>query len=243
MKVITGNAAATVLAPGDQDDKKARGRPREFDREAALAAALELFCAKGYAAVSVLELCAAMGISPPSLYAAYGNKAALFIEAARYYERMFWDAPGRRLFAEPDLHKAIGAYFQDACSLMLGAGQPRGRMTAFSAVSPSDAEPEVIAELARIRNATTAMFADRMRIAIQAGQLPEDADVPALAGCLAALLDGLALQARSGLFLSQLKAMAALAPRLLPAPAIAGAVTPLRGESARRVARAMLAPF
>ncbi len=196
--------------------KRARGRPRAFDRDTALYTALKIFWKYGFEPASISELCQAMDINPPSLYAAFGNKSALFLEAARYYERMFWTEPNRRLMAEPDIHKAIATYFQDAAAILLAPDAPCGCMIVVSAINISEAETEIISELGAMRDNTRKMFADRLRVAIQAGQIPVDTDVPALAGCLNALLEGLSLQARSGIFLSELKAMASLAPRLLP---------------------------
>lgn len=65
----------------------ARGRPRRFDRDQALAGAVETFWRLGYDAASIRHLAAAMGISQPSLYLAYGGKAELFVEALALYER------------------------------------------------------------------------------------------------------------------------------------------------------------
>src|SRR5690606_39630614 len=63
-----------------------RGRPREFDVEDALAAALRVFWAKGYEGASLTDLTDAMAITRPSLYAAFGNKEALFKQALDLYE-------------------------------------------------------------------------------------------------------------------------------------------------------------
>lgn len=64
---------------------KPRGRPRRFDADEALATAQQLFHAKGYDAVSVADLTRALGINPPSFYAAFGSKAALYSRIlARY---------------------------------------------------------------------------------------------------------------------------------------------------------------
>ncbi|WP_210237804.1 TetR/AcrR family transcriptional regulator [Aliirhizobium smilacinae] len=64
-----------------------RGRPRAFDRDEALAKAQVLFHAKGYDGLSVADLTQALGINPPSFYAAFGSKLALYDEALRRYEK------------------------------------------------------------------------------------------------------------------------------------------------------------
>ena len=72
--------------------RKPRGRPRSFDRAAALECAIEVFWSKGYEAASISDLTAAMGINPPSLYAAFGEKERLFLEAVARYEKLQGDS-------------------------------------------------------------------------------------------------------------------------------------------------------
>src|SRR5258708_25096174 len=71
------------------------GRPREFDRDAALEAATLLFWRKGFGATSMSDLCDAMGVRAPSLYAAFESKEALYLEAIEHYARtrgpLIWD--------------------------------------------------------------------------------------------------------------------------------------------------------
>ena len=62
-----------------------RGRPRSFDRDAALQAAMRVFWREGYQGASIADLTGAMGIAPPSLYAAFGDKRALYLEALALY--------------------------------------------------------------------------------------------------------------------------------------------------------------
>ncbi len=69
----------------DTKKTRTRGRPRCFDRSAAVKTALSLFRQRGYDGVGVAELSQALGIKPPSLYAAFGNKHGLFAEAVRTY--------------------------------------------------------------------------------------------------------------------------------------------------------------
>ncbi|HUD94129.1 TetR/AcrR family transcriptional regulator [Sphingobium sp.] len=71
----------------DKEKSKPRGRPRQFDRDAALDQAQALFHAHGYEGVGVASLAEAMGINPPSLYAAFGSKAELFGEVLGHYAR------------------------------------------------------------------------------------------------------------------------------------------------------------
>src|SRR6478735_12078018 len=91
-----------------------RGRPREFDVEEALAAALRVFWTKGYEGSSLTDLTEAMGITRPSLYAAFGNKEELFKRALDLYEseklayvRSALDAPSARGVAQRLLEGTI----------------------------------------------------------------------------------------------------------------------------------------
>lgn len=67
------------------DKPRGRGRPRRFDPEEAVATAQQLFHARGYDAVSVADLTAALGINPPSFYAAFGSKAGLYARVLQRY--------------------------------------------------------------------------------------------------------------------------------------------------------------
>src|ERR1700742_1531975 len=90
------------------------GRPRSFHREHALEAAMRVFWKRGFEGASLTELTEAMGINRPSLYAAFGDKAALFHEAVtRYgvgpgrYVRRALGQPTARLVAETLLRGAV----------------------------------------------------------------------------------------------------------------------------------------
>ena len=195
---------------------RSKGRPRSFDRAKALEAALRTFWKLGYEPASVPELCSAMGVSPPSMYAAFGSKASLFIEAMEHYERSYWEEPGRRFLAEPDLRRAVAGYFDDAARILLSPETPCGCMVVLAAVNLADSAGKVAQAVRRLRMATKEMFALRLRKAAGEGLIPPDTDIPALAGTLNALLEGLSLQARDGLSQNELRAMAAHAASLIP---------------------------
>ena len=69
-----------------------RGRPRRFDRQAALERAMEVFWERGYQAASMTDLTEAMGINSPSLYAAFGSKEELYREAIGHFAATESDA-------------------------------------------------------------------------------------------------------------------------------------------------------
>lgn len=197
-------------------EHRGKGRPRAFDRSKALHRALEVFWRRGYEPTSVAELCKVMEIKPPSLYATFGNKASLFLEAVNYYEKTYWTAPAKRFLSTPDIYRAIENFFNESAQILLSPETPCGCMVVLAAINISEGEQEIIEFVRTLRHATKQMFADRLRKAIQDGQIPPDTDVPALSGALNTMLEGLSIQARDGLFQSELKAIAAHAVRMLP---------------------------
>lgn len=195
---------------------RSKGRPRAFDRTSVLFRALEVFWKRGYAPASVAELCKVMGIRPPSLYATFGNKAALFLEAVRCYEKTYWEAPAQRFLAEADIFCAVENFFQESAQILLSPKTPCGCMVVLAAVNISEAEQEIITALHDMRAATRDMFAERLSRAVAEGQLPADTDIPSLAGALNTMLEGLSLQAKDGVSSAELQAVARHAVRLLP---------------------------
>src|SRR5215471_11091889 len=96
MKTILNSSVASSTPPSGESTagrKGHRGRPRMFDKDAALTAAMFLFWERGYEGVSVDDLTEAMGISPSSLYSSFGSKEELFLTALDKYEKeigMYW---------------------------------------------------------------------------------------------------------------------------------------------------------
>ena len=102
----------------------AMGRPRAFDTEKALDQALQVFWKKGYESTSLADLTQAMGINPPSLYAAFGNKEALFLAVIQRYA----EGPGGYLtdaLEAPTAREVVARMLNDAADLQTGKGQPR----------------------------------------------------------------------------------------------------------------------
>lgn len=196
--------------------QRGKGRPRSFDRKQALLRALDVFWKRGYEPASIAELCQAMEISPPSLYATFGNKAKLFLEAVHFYEATYWGAPAQAFMAEQDLFHGVDTFFRDAARILLSPDSPCGCMVVLAAINISDDAKEVIAAIGELRQTSKQMFANRVQKAIQDGQLPADTDIFALAGALNTMLEGLSIQARDGLSVPELESIASLAVRMLP---------------------------
>lgn len=195
---------------------RSKGRPRSFDRAAALEQALRVFWRHGFAPTSIAELCTAMGINPPSLYAAFGSKAQLFMEAVEHYERIYWDATWDRMVEEPDVTRAVKDFFRDAASMLTSQDAPCGCVVALGAINvPADASG-VADALRALRDEGRRCFLDRLRRGVEAGQLPPGTNVEAIANTLNTLLQGMSIEASDGATRAQLQEIAACAVTLLP---------------------------
>lgn len=191
------------------------GRPRGFDKEQALDRALEVFWRQGYEGASIADLTAAMGINPPSLYAAFGNKEALFCSALDRYGRVrtaYWSeamaAPTAREVAE-GLLRGTAKFLTDPC-------HPRGCLGVQGALACGEGGQSVRAALEARRAQAQAQIRDRLKRAKKDGDLPKDADVAALARYLSTLVEGMAVQAAAGASRKELLRVADMALRAWP---------------------------
>jgi len=190
----------------------ARGRPRTFDRDTALAAATRLFWERGYEATSLNELTEAMGIRPGSLYAAFGDKKALFKEAVHAYARSPVGAfIGVALREEPRAHHAFARILREAATIYPDPSHPAGCLTISAATNVTVQDAEIAAFLRDLRNANLVVFQDRLRAAQQDGELPPNADPRTLAGYFAVVIQGMSQRARDGADAAELAQIADLA--------------------------------
>lgn len=196
-----------------------RGRPRSFDRDAALVAATRLFWERGYAATSVGELTEAMGIRPASLYAAFGDKRSLFEEAVTAYGRTPVGAfMGRALEEEPTAYGAFARILREAARIYADPSHPAGCMTITAAVNIAPQDAEVGAFLRELRNANLVAWEARLRTARRTGELPPEADPAALAGYFATVIQGMSQRSCDGAGAAELAAIAELALAAWPGP-------------------------
>jgi len=194
-----------------------RGRPRQFDRDAALGQALALFWRHGYESTSVAALTEAMAITAPSLYAAFGSKEQLFYEAVDRYAETHGALLYGPLEAGGSAREAVHGLLAGAAALFSAKGSPAGCFL-MSGTSCS-ADCAYIEDTLRLRRREKeqAMQA-RIEAGIAAGELPAGADAAALARFFNAVMQGMSMQARDGATRAALEGLAEMAMLAWPAP-------------------------
>jgi AcrR family transcriptional regulator len=175
-----------------------RGRPRAFEPETALIQAMDVFWKDGFAATSLDDVSAATGLNRPSLYGAFGDKRALYLQAYGQYRKRMDEAFQPLLAARQPLRAKLKRILIAALDLYLsGAGGPRGCFTVLSAASEAIADPDlqrlVVEAIDNTDRAFGRMFAD----ARAARELPESADPRRLARMASATIHTLSIRARA----------------------------------------------
>ncbi|WP_406454791.1 TetR/AcrR family transcriptional regulator [Streptomyces sp. NBC_01622] len=193
---------------------KSRGRPRSFDRTTALERAVLAFWEHGYEATSVSDLTRAMGIGAPSLYAAFGDKRALFAEVVEEYGTRYGSFADRALAEESTARAAVARILREAAAEYTAPGRPHGCLVIHAATNCTT--PEVEESLRARRNANLAAFERRIAADIAAGELPADLDAAALARHAGAVVQGMSQQARDGASRAELEALAEIAMTIWP---------------------------
>lgn len=173
-----------------------RGRPREFCPDAALASALQVFWTKGYEGASLTDLTDAMGITRPSLYAAFGNKEALFRQALDLYQRDKTAYIGEAM-KEPTA-RAVAQYLLHGALETATGGECRGCMGVISTVACQSVEPSIRDDVNQRAEAAKTLIVERMRQAIDAGEFTGPTDPQAITRYLLAIMQGISVQAQSG---------------------------------------------
>jgi AcrR family transcriptional regulator len=193
------------------------GRPREFDRDAALEAAMLLFWRKGFATTSMNDLCEAMGIRSPSLYAAFGSKEALYLEAVDHYVRTVGPPVWGRLAEGATARAGVESLLLAATErLPKSRATPAGCMAALAAVG--DEWPPAIANVVRkVRQKMLSNLRSRLEAAVADGELPASTDIDPLSRFYLSVFEGMAIQARDGASRAELRGVVATAMAAWPA--------------------------
>ena len=146
----------------NQSPPPTRGRPRSFDRETALDAAVLVFWEKGYDGTTLTDLTSAMGINRPSLYATYGNKRGLFILAIDRYAATHGSRAFSALRLETDNRTAVQRFFEASIDCALASGTPRGCLINTVATDAAGSDPELRDKLSHMFKRTDTAIAKRM---------------------------------------------------------------------------------
>ncbi len=191
------------------------GRPRCFDVDKALDCALDVFWRKGYEGTTLPDLTRAMGINRPSLYAAFGNKEGLFKKAIDRYA----EGPGchvQEALAQPTARRVFEKLLHGTVDLLTDRRNPRGCFMVQGALACGDSADPVRRELAKRRAATEAALRERFKRAVAEGDLPPSSNPATLAGYIATVVHGMAVQAAGGASRAELKRVAEMAIRAWP---------------------------
>lgn len=198
--------------PPDGEVPRKRGRPRAFDRDLALRAAMRLFWVKGYEATSIADLTEVLGIGVKSLYAAFGSKDELYAEALRCYSATYEHLVFGRFHEAATARDAALAYLLDSAAAMTGSDSdlPHGCMATLGVVG-SDGHAELATLMRTTRGGAFDVLASRLERAVSEGELPESVDVTKLARFLQTVQSGMAIRARDGADRAELQAVAEMA--------------------------------
>jgi AcrR family transcriptional regulator len=192
-----------------------RGRPRNFDRDAALEAAMIVFWKKGYSAASMTDLCAAMGIASPSLYAAFGSKEQLYAEAIARYGELGGCQINGILEKAPTARLAVETFLIWAADVLTAANTPSGCMVVLSSVASEDF-PALGKIVCEGRQKMITLLQARLDRGIGEGDLSAGTDTAALARFYITLHQGMSIQARDGATREDLTATATRAMAAWP---------------------------
>lgn len=199
--MVSERVVPVTTMPLKMEKAAVRGRPREFDADEALASALRVFWAKGYEGASLTDLTSAMGITRPSLYAAFGNKEALFKHALDLYEsdRLAYvmsalEAPTARQV----IHRVLEGTIDNITS------ECRGCLGVISAVQCNAADSPIQQNLRARFQSFRALIIARMQQAINDGDFTKPVTAEAMTQYLMAVLQGMSIQAGVGASRKQL---------------------------------------
>ncbi|OAF01152.1 TetR family transcriptional regulator [Bradyrhizobium centrolobii] len=191
----------------------ANGRPREFDVELALDRAMELFWRKGYEGTSLSDLTETLGITRPSLYAAFGNKEVLFRTVLKRYEANVVTYRRKALNAH-SAYAVARELLEGAANLFGDESKPAGCLGVQGALAcGEDAEP-VRQELVANRSAGERALRQRLKRAKTEGDLPADSNPASLARFLSAVVYGMAVLSAGGASHKELLQVTELALRI-----------------------------
>ncbi len=173
---------------------------------------MRIFWEKGYDATSISDLTGALGIGPPSLYAAFGSKDALYTEALNHYCEANAALVWARFSAARTAREAVSAFLTDSAAALTGevADIPRGCMVTLATVG-SEGHDAMGQLMQRTRAQTLENLMTRLRRAVEDGEIPSSTDLHSLARFVQTVQSGMSILARDGASAAELREVAGLA--------------------------------
>lgn len=199
-------------------------RPRSFDLDEVLDAAMQVFWSQGFDATGVQDLCRATGLNPGSLYAAFGDKRGLFLQALQRYMAVVSRESIARMHSGRSGLDGLRRYFESLVDAMVDGKRRQGCLVTNTMVEFALADPEIAeafrVHLARLESA----FASAIERAREAGELPPGVPSDDAAAFLVCTVQGMNVLARTQPGRSALSSHARLALSVLggaqPLPAL-----------------------
>jgi AcrR family transcriptional regulator len=191
-----------------------RGRPRKFDEDTALDAAMLVFWEKGLAATSLDDLALGMGMNRPSIYNAFGNKESIYRAAlARFTAAL--DEGLQQLLDAPQLEKGLVAFYDQAIDLYCAHSPPLGCLMICTAPDSAITHPNVGEDLGKMLRKLDEGFSRRLQRARDDGDIARELKPLETAKLLQATLQTLAIRARAGESRNSLRKLARFAVKVL----------------------------
>jgi AcrR family transcriptional regulator len=168
---------------------------------------MQVFWRQGYESTSLSDLTAAMGINPPSLYAAFGDKERLFFESIERYLKGFGSSPIQYFDEQPTARTAIEGFLKGVARELTSHSHPPGCMVVSAALSCSDDSVHVQAKLAVYRKMAQSRIQGRIEKGMSEGEISPDTDAHLLARFFVTVIQGMTVQARDGASREDLEAV------------------------------------
>jgi TetR/AcrR family transcriptional regulator, copper-responsive repressor len=205
-----------MVQKSEPEQRRGRGRPRTYDPDAALAQAIRTFWKAGYSGTSLDDLGDATGMNRPSLYAAFGDKRALYLQTLDRYTERSKEGITKALDPQLSLAEGLQRFYDYALASYLPSGDPaRGCYLIGTAVTEALGDEEVRTRLASALREFERMVAERIQQARADGELDATADPQALAMIALAVLYSVAIRSRAGESRAVLKSVVATAIDLI----------------------------
>lgn len=179
--------------------EKKQGRPRAFDAKAVIGQAREVFWDRGFSAASLDNLSVATKLNRPSLYGAFGDKEDLYLDTLEGYREDSLDILFEALNPALPLRENLACIYAEALKIYLhGETAARGCFLIGTATAEAIQHDRVREVLRRSLNEFDDAIKERMELAVERRELPDNTDAATLAKLTSAVMHSLAVRARAG---------------------------------------------